>query len=381
MREETHLAKGDTKMGKNILKSPWCRFLLVIIWGGLIASFGCGGGSSDDGWEYPELYSYETVIGPDGGVIEVTDPESSIYGFKIEIPEGALDSYATITVSEVSSAPSLPVGLISSNPIIEVSADAPFLKEIQMFFPLQSTFYYSETMLCAFYYNTANSNWRIVAAESMNGNTMTVSTQHLSYWRWGEVSPDEVELETLQLFLNDTFGTDYVSRFETAIDNYLQPLLDGTWNYCDHRTEIADFLKVTAENAKIDAEIYLQLVGNECDIEAWGPDPTTSDIFYGLEELAEMNYEFWESQLSFWPEEWYDIVDFVPIVGEIKGFYETAHALYVLEQKQEALKAEYLCIFDNADPELWINLGAYYIAEGLRYGLTIAEMLGYITCP
>jgi len=353
-------------------------FLIAI---GIISIMASGDGGGGDSEETPGLYSSETVIGPDGGVIEVTDPGSSIYGFKIVIPEGALDSSATITVSEVSSAPSLPVGLISSNPIIEISTDATFLKEIQMFFPLLNTSYYSETILCAFYNDTANSNWRIAAAEDINDNTMTVSTQHLSYWRWGEVSPDEVELETLQSFLNDTFGTDYVIRFETAIDTYLQPLLDGTWNYCDHRIEIADFLNVAAGNAKIDAEKYLQLVGNECDIEAWGPNPTTSDIFYGLEELAEMNYEFWESQIIPWPENAYDILDFVPIIGEIKGYYEYAHALYVLQQKQETLKGEYLCIFDNADPELWINLGAYYIAEGLRYGLPIAEMFGYITCP
>lgn len=368
-------------MGKKILRRPWYRLLLVIILGGLITSFGCGGGSSDEEEENPERYSSETEIGPGGGVIEVTDQESSIYGFKIEIPAGALDRFATITVSEVSSAPSLQAGLKSSNPIIEVSADAPFLKEIQMFFPLQNTSYNSDTMLCAFYYDTADSNWRIVNPESIDINTMIVRTQHFSYWRWGEVLPDEVELETLKPLLEDMFGADYVIRFETAIDTQLQPLLNGTWNYCDHRFEVWDFLDLTADNAKIEAEKYLQLIGIECNISAWGSDPTISDIFYGLQELAEMNIEFLESQLTFWPEDPLDVLDFVPIVGEIKGAVETAHALYVLKQKQEALKAEYVCIFEKADPELWINLCLYYMSEGLYYGLIGAEMVGYIVCP
>jgi len=42
-----------------------------------------------------------TVIGPDGGVVEVTDPGSPIYGAKIAIPDGALPSDDVIIIGHV----------------------------------------------------------------------------------------------------------------------------------------------------------------------------------------------------------------------------------------------------------------------------------------
>ena len=42
----------------------------------------------------------EAVIGPDGGVVEVTDPESPIFGTKLVIPEGVVDEDIVISLSE-----------------------------------------------------------------------------------------------------------------------------------------------------------------------------------------------------------------------------------------------------------------------------------------
>lgn len=365
-------------MGKDNPKSTLYRFTLAIILMGLIASSGCGGGSSDDYWPY----SSETVIGPEGGVIEVTDPESAIYGFKMVIPEGALDGNAIISVSEVSYAPSLPAGLYSSSPIIEVTSDTPFLEEIEMSFPLQGSSASDEQTISAFCYDTAIDEWRIVLPTGMDDSTLTVSTQHLSSWQWGEVFPDEVEMSTLELLLDDTFGVDYIGRLEAAIDVELDPILtiDNAWNYCDNRVGLYDFLEELEVNAETDAEEYLRLVNNVCYIDAWGPDPMVSDVFYGLDELWDMNMEYLESVLV--PSDPFDfMLDLVPYVGEVKGVIEEIQALAVLHQRQEQLKSEYHCIFKEADPLLWINVGVHYAAKGAQFAMELGELFAVCEQP
>ena len=45
------------------------------------------------------------VIGPEGGVVAVTDPESELYGIKIDIPVGLLEGNKVISVSTSDSLP------------------------------------------------------------------------------------------------------------------------------------------------------------------------------------------------------------------------------------------------------------------------------------
>lgn len=63
----------------------------------IVATGGGGGGSKGT------QYEAQAIIGPEGGVVEVTDPESPIYGTKVEIPQSALkeDTRITITVVEI----------------------------------------------------------------------------------------------------------------------------------------------------------------------------------------------------------------------------------------------------------------------------------------
>ena len=60
-------------------------------------------GISCGGTQEPEA---EAWIGPEGGVLEVTNPESPAYGVRIEIPEGALEESVVVSISLVSGTPS-----------------------------------------------------------------------------------------------------------------------------------------------------------------------------------------------------------------------------------------------------------------------------------
>jgi hypothetical protein len=87
--------------------------------------------------------------------------------------------------------------------------DGVFQKAIQIVFPYQDSLENSEKMFCAFYWDrtdASDAKWQVVTPESLISNTMTVQTQHFSLWRWGELNLDEMDSETLNSLLDETFG-------------------------------------------------------------------------------------------------------------------------------------------------------------------------------
>ena len=71
----------------------------------------------------------EAWIGPEGGVVEVTDPDSPIYGAALNIPEGALETeiLVELDIAEESDVPSLPDDLSGIGPVVEVLPPPPLL--------------------------------------------------------------------------------------------------------------------------------------------------------------------------------------------------------------------------------------------------------------
>lgn len=66
-----------------------CRFFTIItISFCALLMDGCGSG--DDGAPSEQTNRAESVIGPEGGTVEVTDPKSAIKGVKVTIPPGAV---------------------------------------------------------------------------------------------------------------------------------------------------------------------------------------------------------------------------------------------------------------------------------------------------
>ena len=85
------------KSGLKIMRivSTWSMILLATF----LLACGGGGGDSPSPTPTPTTYEAEGTIGPEGGVVEVTDPNSPIYGASIEIPNGALDEQVMFTIN------------------------------------------------------------------------------------------------------------------------------------------------------------------------------------------------------------------------------------------------------------------------------------------
>ena len=92
---------------------------------------------------YPQTLKIElsvvdaaATIGPEGGVVEVTDPESPVYGAKVEIPEGALGEDKTLSLSAVDMPSDLPGASIPTGPCIDFGPDDTlFLAPVFLFLP------------------------------------------------------------------------------------------------------------------------------------------------------------------------------------------------------------------------------------------------------
>jgi len=119
------------KEAKGILKTLRYIYLSCVIVLGLMTIVGTDGGNGNE-------TQHETVeiIGPQGGVVEVIDPESPIYGVKAEFPPGALTEEKTITISPVKIPADLPSEYFAVGKCINFGPDGiTFDTPIDIFFP------------------------------------------------------------------------------------------------------------------------------------------------------------------------------------------------------------------------------------------------------
>jgi len=206
----------------------------------------------------------EYDVGPEGGVIEVMD-YSSVHGLKIEIPEGALAQTTKIKITRNPDAPALPDGLDSSYyPVIGLDADAPFLKEIQIHFPMFLSPEDSENILCAFYWDNAKDRWAVVMPESIGNGFLTIKTRHFSLWQYGELIIDEADDEAMGSLYDVMYGENFFDILETFIEDEFDLLSFA--NYCDNQQQIYEFLLEKKRDAKDGVGVALTAISEVCNV-------------------------------------------------------------------------------------------------------------------
>jgi hypothetical protein len=255
--------------------------VILIIAFGIITILASGGGDEED---EEMATSWEKVIGPEGGTVEVTEPSISIYGMKIEIPAGALAEPATIIISEPESTElldALPTGLIGYY-AVTISSDSPFLQDVKITFPIQGIPSNDGEILSAFYYQTSNGSWTIVSSTQINENQLIIETDHLSLWSWGTVNLEEVEQETVTTAIDEFFGG--YNELRTAVENKIMPFISTfsdltsmleNWLLCEDRQNIANLLNNIISETESEIDAYLNSPGLliACKWDEWVQDP------------------------------------------------------------------------------------------------------------
>ena len=151
----------------------------------ILISCGGGGGGGGSDTTSPE------IIGPSGGVLEVNDPTSSIYGTRIEVPSGALNEPILLTMDEIVSGKEPPEGAVSAGPTINFGPDGTaFATEVTITMP-----YYDlnddglidgtdipEEYVCSLTYDEGKSRWLYLKKirQDTENNTITFSARHFS---------------------------------------------------------------------------------------------------------------------------------------------------------------------------------------------------------
>ena len=140
---------------------------------------------SCDGTQEPEPEAW-AVIGPEGGVVNVTDPESPLAGARIDIPEGAVTEDTTFTISAVADPPQLPnpEDIAEASPTVNIEADNELSGFIAVTIPCPTVTNVTQIMK-AYHYDEGTSEWEEVPSVFSNAEagTITIMTDHLSWYR------------------------------------------------------------------------------------------------------------------------------------------------------------------------------------------------------
>jgi len=120
-----------------------CTFSLILT---VLAAAGFIGCSGDDG--NGSAVSIRAVIGPEGGVVEVTDPGSPIYGAKLDVPGGAVDRRTVFSLSY--DAP-FDNDDLNAPPVVIEHEDVALNKDVTLTLPLKSIFDEAQSLVLMIY--------------------------------------------------------------------------------------------------------------------------------------------------------------------------------------------------------------------------------------
>ena len=122
------------------------------------------------------------TIGPAGGIVEVTNASSLLYGVKVVVPAGALDNDTNITIKQSVIEPAIPDTAAKVSKIVSLNPDGVIFNiPVSITIPYNNTGVADENKLQIYSYN--GSSWEGVTFDSKDTEKkiLTARTRHFSY--------------------------------------------------------------------------------------------------------------------------------------------------------------------------------------------------------
>jgi uncharacterized protein (TIGR02145 family) len=121
------------------------------------------------------------LIGSEGGVVEVTNTNSYLFGTKVSIAQGTFNkpSQIHISLANVQNDPEL------LSPTIEIESTEPITKDLEITLPLNETYTGADTFAFSMVYNPETSSFESsgkISPLNHNAKKITFKTSHLSIW-------------------------------------------------------------------------------------------------------------------------------------------------------------------------------------------------------
>lgn len=303
---------------------------------------GCGGGASQA----------EKLIGPEGGVVEVTDSSSPIFGMKVEVPPGALAEESSVVIRIRTDAPDLPrlqAGLAAFGPLVELLSDIPFEEDVDIFFPIRTTEFKSDQIPSGFHPDDETDGWRMLMLRRIEPGAFIVRTRELGFWRFGVTLLEEVEYEALKPAMEDVHGVDEWADIESAVEaEYevdFQELKElETWSDCDSLDRIKSGFETLRNTLRQDVVELLAASCSGCEL--------TPDMF--LDEMLRYIRARVQNELINLIIELLDSSFLLELYAKL-GAYEYFQTLI------SQLSCDYDCLLEDTPDGFWGTVVLYHV--------------------
>jgi hypothetical protein len=315
------------------------------------------------------------IIGPDGGTVEVTDPDDPLYGVSVSVPTGSWSACweVGITYTSIFSTPDYPDGYVPFERPMPTGAvelhifrwtpdtayDAPDSMYVEVSFPLQRLQRNDLELYSAFFVDAAQTTWRIKFPDNVADSVLTVQTRAWRrQWSWGRVDLAEIDFEEhLEPALEDRVGTETWNEIKATVDSVYEAAMRATW---EPITCIAlDF----AEGLFLEFQNYSKDMVNaiQGSIPCGGCDATTMAFYQELVQYVRLNIEYMIVEM---------FTDAVPGRAwplKLAGFAMMGSLLAAME----ALECDYECLVKRAPPPFYVYTAGYWfsylVVEGIRW--------------
>lgn len=241
-------------------------------------------------------------VGPDGGVVEVSDPTSPLYGVKVEISEDTVEDNTFFTISKASDDVLPPNDNININEPVEIITSVALNGYVLITCPLNTTIVEDDTVLIM-YYDEQEETWGQlpVIGISYQDNTVIFATAHFTRFFVQKITyipPDEAY--TNFDVMHDCFNQ-YVRNESTYLTNhgYLEYTQYGENGIC---AGLANFALWYYFDRAID-ESRLR-----CN---WGEEKS---LAIACKAFDEVYLEYWKD----WANMYSGLVDFVTPYSSLK---------------------------------------------------------------
>jgi hypothetical protein len=359
------------KYGEPVTQKLIASLVIVFVAGATVS--GCGNDISESDSNDEECCPWCT--GPDGGVIEIDNPDSFAFGAKIEVPPGAWDHCRALQVEDIYSyTPPFPAGFYAYRGYrtsfdVFAGGDVPDSLYMEITFPIADVTPLDSTEIAAaFYYDEVAETWRIVLPDEIDDQEMLVKSHlYRKKWSWGFVSILEADFqESLAPLLEDLHGQQQWSQLVSELDSIYNAL---TQEDLDLSCASLDFVEGFFEALKSEARAALQAhqasIGNSCGT----CDILTSEFHAGFAKFIELNIQYFFLELMF-----------VETGPNLLIMAYGINRLCEIQVEIDNLACDYKCYFSNATSDFWGNLAAYYISSAVLFAIDYAKTSGYVSC-
>ncbi len=320
------------------------------------------------------------VIGPEGGAVEQTRPDSPVAGVRVEVAPGAWTECWEVHVEYLSifDVPDYPDGFVpferpypSGAVRVQIGLTtsdrfyaAPDPLPIRISFPMGKITVGPLDIRSAFRLDDAGKEWQVVFPDSLPAGRLTVATdRHDVAWSWGRVDMGEIDMGKYVVPAMENYhGSGTLQAIQSALEEIRQQALREEWEWNCLGMELAE-----AFADGIQDTTWQQVQDLQASLGCGDCNPLTEAFDQGLKEWWSVRQ--WDvilgfADLMFPPKKAIEIIAY-PLENAIQGWLMDA-AVEGLD-----LPCDYDCYFEKVPFLIYVYEAVYYGSGWVR------GLLGY----